>query len=163
MLSNLYLQKSTGSLNRSNPPNSAKCKHLQMCRVFLWLRNWIKLCNRKYCVKVCGIVLLGHVGSHFHFCSFQWIIILSKCVPVDTISVWTVRSAIIKSVKVRPMTSIIPPSAFVRCCTVLTTLGIVVAVYRGKRHITRNLFFTNYLICNNLNYLILICTSLSKS
>ena len=73
---------------------------------------------------------------NFHLCALQRIVVTSELVPFDAIGIrgmWTIK---IQAIKIRFMTSIVPPGSFERLWAAATTVVIAV-IFRRKVHITK--------------------------
>ena len=68
----------------------------------------------------------------FHFSSFNGVVISLPMIPVHTISIWRVSSAMIEAVQVGIMTAMVPPSPLVTCSTV-TGRAAIVSIFSGER------------------------------
>ena len=68
-------------------------------------------------------------GSDLHLCELERIVVAMPRCPVDSVSVTHVRTAVVATVEIGPMTSAIPPSAFV-CLSTVIGPSVVVAVKR---------------------------------
>ena len=68
----------------------------------------------------------------FHFSSFSGIVMSLPEIPVHTISMWRVSTAMIEGVQVGFMTVTVPPSSLVTCSTI-TTRAVIVSIFSGER------------------------------
>ena len=68
----------------------------------------------------------------FHFSSFNGVVISLPMIPVHTISIWRVSSAMIEAVQVGMMTGVVPPSPLVTCSTV-NRIPVIVSIFSGER------------------------------
>ena len=84
------------------------------------------------------MIARSQLWSHFHLSTFQGIIMFSKGVPVDPISKRGMWASQVLSVKIGPVTAIVPPGSFVFDRTGSDAGRIVVAIFGAKLHTTIN-------------------------
>ena len=76
------------------------------------------------------------LGFNFHFCALQRIVVTSELVPFDAIGKRRMYTIKIQAIKIRRMTSIVPPASFVPLWAAAATMVIVV-IFRRKLHTTK--------------------------